>query len=985
MSLISKVKKAAIYYKGADKKKMFSTMKAVHKLYGLHGLKVAIGNKANGRPLLLNLEQIPINGSLNIGASIDYNDIGESIFKEQQEEYSKEEIEQMIESMEIRPLISIIMPMYNPPIKWLVKAIESLQNQYYENWELCIVDDGSKDGRGASTIEKMAEQDSRIRFFKMSKNAGISAASNIALEMCTGEYVALIDQDDEITLDALFWVAKEINENRDVEFIYTDECKIDCGNTYTRFDFFFKPDWSPSMLINSMYSGHLTVYKTELVRQVGGFRSEYDFSQDYDLALRISEVVKNVSHIERVLYYWRALPTSGAGGGKDYARISNLGALQDWYKRQGMDAVMENLPRANYGRIQLKTLPKVSIVIPTDSYDNLKQCIQGLICNTSYTNIEIIPVTNSKLAEVIEEEYSYLECMKICHYNKVYNFSDKCNDGAKVATGEIVVFYNDDVIPFSRDWIEKQIEILEHPNVGGVSPLLIYENQTIQYAGMITGTPGLIGTSFNGRHYLDVTANAYHHLLLRDVSVLCGACTVMKKDVFFEVGGFDAINTPNGQSDLDLSLKLIDNGYRCIYTPYAILTHIGNHSWAAKNKADKADIFCLKKWGKYLSRDMYFTDSMKRMFYGDFTYKHKIYSPQNLIVPSGENSKDILFLTHELTRTGAPVVLKEMVKIALEKGDFPVVLCPVDGPLKEEFLEMGVTVIIDESFIHGHWIFEHFARNFDLVVANTLACANAIKLMEDSLPPVLWWIHEGTFALKHFENILPHKLGKNIHVYCVSEYVRRTLESSKFKYKSEILTCGLGNIEIDKSELVYNQYKFLIIGSLEERKGQDIMIKAIKRLPESYRKKAEFIFIGNVLEEEVYESVKLAIDEFSNVKYLGSIKHDQVLELYKTATCSVIPSRDEPLSLIGIESMIFNKTCICSDATGISDYIKDGVDGLIFESENDKELAEKIIYVMEHTDSVKAMGEKGHQIFLNHFTNDIYKQKLSEIFKELKL
>ncbi|WP_297417352.1 glycosyltransferase [Clostridium sp.] len=981
---MNKIKKAIAIYKNSNKKFLLKTIYAVYKQFGLRGLKTAVSNKLNKRPLLMNVYDN--NQDIQSIDVINYDDIGNDIFLKQQKEYTKEEILKIISGFEKKPLISVIMPIYQPPIKWLTKAIESLQEQYYDNWELCAVDDGSKDGRGFSLLKAMSESDPRIRIVKSEINGGISSASNISLEMCQGEYTALIDQDDEITPDAFFWVAKTINENQDVEFIYTDECKIDASNNYNRSDFFFKPDWSPSLLINYMYTGHLTIYKTELIRKVGGFRSEFDFSQDYDLALRIDDIANKVIHIERVLYYWRTLPTSGAAGGKDYARITNMGSLHDWYKRQDFDVVMEKGDRANYGRIKLDSYPKVSIIIPTDSVENLKLSIQGLITKTSYANIEIIPVTNSKVAEEIEAEYPYLDCLKVCHYNRIYNFSDKCNEGAKLATGSVVIFYNDDVIPFTRDWIERQVEILEYPHVGGVSPLLLHEDNTIQYAGLITGTPGMIGTSFNGRNYLNPVYNPFNHLLLRDVSILCGAVTVMKKDVFFEIGGFDAINTPNGHSDLDLSLKLLEKNYRCVYTPYAILNHIGNHSWSEKKKADKADIYCMKRWSKYLGRDMYFTDSMKTMFYGDFGYKYRMYFPEDIIVPTDENSRDILFISHELTRTGAPVVLKEMVKVALDNGDFPVVLCPVDGPLKQEYLDMGVTVIIDESYLNSHWMFEHFARNFDLVVANTLACSKAIELLENSLPPVLWWIHEGSYAINSLRSNIPSKLGANIKVFCGGAYALHHFKKLGLKCEASILNYGVADTANSILESINNdKITFLLAGTYEKRKGQDIFVKAIKMSEQKYKGKAEYIFIGNVLEQEIYDEVKMLAEINQDVKIFETVTRDELFKIYKKVTCVVSPSRDDPMPVVMTEAMMMSKICICSDHTGTASYITDSENGFIFENENPNKLAEKIAYIIENNDKLDNIRKESRKIYEKNFTMECFRNRTKEIIEQLVL
>jgi len=316
--MFTKIKKAFWFYRTLNHKKARKTIKAIRKQYGLHGLWRAIKNKLSNRPLLAGL-------AAQMAEVPNFDEIGRSIYRRQQTELTREKACEAIKGMGIQPLISIIMPIYNAPVPWLQKAVESLQDQFYGNWELCVVDDGSSDGRGTALIEELQKSDSRIRFCKIKKNGGISSASNRSLEMAEGEYVALLDQDDEVTPDAFFWFVKEINEHPPADFLYSDECKIGVENEPVLRDFYFKPDWSPEMMMNHMYTGHLTMYRTQLVRDVGGFRSRFDFSQDYDLALRASEHATDIRHIERILYFWRMLPTSGAAGGKDYARLSNLG------------------------------------------------------------------------------------------------------------------------------------------------------------------------------------------------------------------------------------------------------------------------------------------------------------------------------------------------------------------------------------------------------------------------------------------------------------------------------------------------------------------------------------------------------------------------------------------------------------------------------------------------------------------------------------
>lgn len=912
---------------------------------------------------------------------LNWNEIGQSILEEQQRELSRREMELQVAEFEHTPLISVIVPLYNPPMEWLPRVIETLQAQIYPYWELCVADDGSPKPEGRDYMKAMAKMEPRIKFIAIEKNGGISAASNVALELAKGEFIALVDQDDEITTDAFFWMIKRLNEKPQSDFIYSDECKLDSKAAVKYFDFYFKPGWSPRLLMNHMYTGHLSMYRTSLVKKVGGFRSKFDFSQDYDLALRISDNTSNIEHVERVLYFWRAIETSAATGAKDFARVGNMHALKDWYNRHGLDVVMQMMPRGNYGRIIKENWPLVSVIIPTDNEENLCNSIRGLLEATSYSNLEIIPVTNSKLANETEKEFAYLEdVLHICRYDKPYNFSDKCNTGAQIAHGEVFLFYNDDVVPTQKDWLERLVELLDIPDIGSVSPMLTKPDNMLQYAGMITGTPGLVGTAFNGYPADDYIYGVYNHMLLRDVTVLSGACFAIKKELFCKVGGFDAENTPNGHSDVDLSFKIIDNGFYNVYTPYSRLVHIGNHSWHETLVKDKADIYCLKQWGKFLVRDKMFTESQKQMFYVDFPYKYEIYSPDN-VSNSDSKKRDILFVTHELSRTGAPIALMDAVKCSLIQGDFPVVLSYKDGDLREEYLNLGVTVIIDESAKNEHWMFERFARNFDIVFINSIAAYSAVNLLKDSLPDVYWWLHDGWYALKYCDGKLPKELGRNVNPLFVSEYVKKVIEESGYNYKGEILRLGGDLPENKVREYNKEKLRFLFIGSFEERKGPDILTGAIKLLPSEIAAQCEFVLIGSPMFIDVYKRMQEFAEEHGNVIISENIPREDVLKLYRSSFATIIPSRDEPLSIVAIESMAASCPVICSDHCGIAHFMVSKENGIIFDSENVRQLADIIAYAVRHLDEMDKMGREGQKIYLKYFTLEAFRENYCAVVK----
>jgi GT2 family glycosyltransferase len=902
-----------------------------------------------------------------------YERIARQIFAEQQAEVDRAQAIASIGEFARTPLISVIMPVYATPIQWLQRAVESLRDQYYENWELCVVDDCSPTDEQRELLKDMAAQDARIRVKTMEKNSGISTASNAGLAMARGEFIALLDHDDELTKDALYWIASEINRQPDADFIYTDECKIDDTSQRGLFHFVFKPDWSPEIMFNGMLTGHLTIYSTRAVREIGGFRSKYDFSQDYDLALRMSEVARKIVHVERVLYLWRSIPGSAANGDKRSARESNIGALNDAVIRRSIPGVALPLEHANCVRIAIpEEVPLVSIIIPSDSMQNLRTALDTIRARTEYPNFEVIVVCNGPLAERLKDTYADVSQFSFVHYNEKYNFSDKCNEGARAANGEFVVFYNDDVFPTQSDWIERLIELLYVPGVEGVSPKLLYENNTIQYAGMISGTPGLVGTAYNnvprdgGDSFLSM------HRYVRNVSVLSGACCALRKDTFWAVGGFDPVNTPDGHSDMDLSYKLIRAGYRCVYTPYSVLYHLGNGSWSAKRGKYKADIFVLKRWGAYVSRDPNFTESMKRVLYRDFMFQYRIFAA-HIDPDASYDGPDVLFVSHELSLTGAPRMLFYAAMAVRQRGGFPVVVAPTDGPIRAELEAAGIVVIVDASIRDGHFLFERFARNFDVVVVNTLALANVVRQLGaiDGLD-VVWWLHEGK-AIAEEAAVKQSTAGRRVRLICISKYAHKFLPRGG---RAEVLHNGIPDRRDDVGVASRpERVTFVLAGTLERRKAQDLFVEAIALLPERVRENCRFLLTGKLWEENrsYWKSVQATMATMPEVKYLGLLNHRDLLDLVARSDVLVCCSRDEPFSLVALEAAMLGKPSILSTNVGSVEVL--GTACAVFESDNASALAEQILHAFENRDAMARMGEAARKVFERELTLEVFSER----------
>jgi Glycosyltransferase len=880
------------------------------------------------------------------------------------------------------PKISIIVPVYNTPPALLQAAIRSVQNQVYENWELCIADDASTNMDTRKALAGFAG-DPRIHIQMLPGNGGISAASNKALEAATGDYIALMDHDDVLTPDALFWIAKEINTCNNADIIYTDECKIDEQGMLS--DHFRKPDWSPELLLNMMYPGHLTVYrKSFLVNKVGGFRSEYDFSQDYDLMLRAVEQTTHIRHIPRILYHWRMTQGSAAQGEKPYARQSNLAALADAMQRRGIDADIIELPTAN--RVQLKHIDaKVSIIIPTDSFNNLVASLDSINNNTSYSNYEVVVVTNSGLIQTMQHRVTFNR-VKFVPYDLPYNFSDKCNVGVEHATGEVVIFFNDDVRPLQPDWIQNTIEYLWLPGVGGVSPKLVYENDTIQYAGMATGLRNLTGTTF---HCYRENDTRYFNFVqsVRNVSILSGACLAMRKTVFQEIGGFDHINTPSSHSDVDLSFKLLDHGYRCVYTPHAVLRHIGHLSLQEHDKKefrkDKSDIFLLRRWAKYLGNDPYFTVPMRNLLYHDSPEPYTLFPPAT---PRRYGYRgDVLLVCHDLTMSGAPIMLYDTCKTLLENGYFTVICCTKDGPLRKRYQQLGVTVIIDELILREHPLFYKFARNFDAIICNTVINWPVVKQMQSTVKTI-WWLQEGQVLLPYLQNPdFVKTLRQAKHLVGVSDYSISFFRDYNPHYTKIYNACEdfHGSLQTHQPRASKDTLIFTIIGSIEHRKGQDVLLQALNYLDEEVMQKIEVHIVGRTL-DETFRNKLVEDNRHSNrVRFVGEISREDAVDYLYGSDVVVSASRDDPFPVVLVEALCMGKPCIVSDRTGIAELITEGKNGFVFGNEDAKALANKIAFIARNPGILPGIGAGARNIYENHLTLSQFEKKLLNYLNDI--
>ncbi len=487
---------------------------------------------------------------------------------------------QEIAEWEFRPKFSVILPVYNVEEQWLKKAIESVIYQIYPDWELCIADDASTASHIKPLLTYYSNLDSRIKVVFREENGNIVAASNSALELATGDYIALLDHDDELAIAALYENAKLINQHPDADFIYSDEDKINTAGKRT--DPFFKPDWSPDYFHACMYTCHLGVYRTRLIREIGGFRPGFDGSQDYDLVLRVVEKTRNIYHIPKILYHWRVIPASVTSSheAKPWAYEAARRALEEMVTRSPYPGRVEAGPREGFFRVRREILgnPRISIVIPsggatlktpTGTICLLEQCIRSIRDRSTYRNFEIVLVDGYDVPDLVLDVVKGND-LKLVRCADPFNFSQRINLGAQAATGDILLLLNDDVEVLTPDWLESMLEFAQQAEIGAVGAKLFFADGRIQHVGVmvLNGNAGHAFREAEGDHPGYFLSN----LVNRNYLVITAACLMMRRQVFFELGGMDE-TFPLNYNDVDLCLKAHQAGYRNVVTPYAQLVH----------------------------------------------------------------------------------------------------------------------------------------------------------------------------------------------------------------------------------------------------------------------------------------------------------------------------------------------------------------------------------------------------------------------------
>jgi len=594
---------------------------------------------------------------------------------------ARADLEQRLAAARDLPLLSAVMPVYNPPLELLAAAVDSVRNQVYANWELCIADDASTQSGVREYLAQLAAQEPRVRTCLRESNGNISAATNSAAQLAHGEFLVLLDQDDLLTVDALAEIALCATARPEADIIYSDDDKID--STGKRFAPQFKPDWSPELLLGYMYFSHVFAVRRYLYARVGGMRLGFEGSQDYDFALRATETARAIAHIPQMLYHWRVLPgsTAASGAAKPQSFEAGRRAVQDALQRRGITGAAhqpEWARKANVGIFAVEFPDegaKVSIIIPTrNGLSILRRCIDSLRA-TTYRNYEVIVVDNDSDDPATLEYLKNLphRVERIGNPHGRFNFAWINNRAAERADGELLLFLNNDTEVIEPRWLSQMVGHARFAGVGAVGARLLFPDKRIQHAGIVHGYyRGLAGPAFKLVPSWDNGYLSYARVA-RNYSAVTAACMLTPRRTFLELGGFDEEHFEVAYNDVDYCYRLGERGLRSVYCADAELYHHEGHSRGFFDRPQEIAAFRRKYSGK---RDPYYSPHLS-LDDERFSIKPRRYRP------AAAAPVRALMCAFNLNWEGAPYSQLELT-LGLRRAGYidPVVYAPKDGPLR---------------------------------------------------------------------------------------------------------------------------------------------------------------------------------------------------------------------------------------------------------------------------------------------------------------
>ncbi len=930
--------------------------------------------------------------------------------------------------LEYRPLISIVTPVFNPPPDVLRQTLASYLAQTYDNFEICLADGGSTRPGVREVLEEISASDARVRVTYLDSNRGIAGNSNAALQMVQGEFVALFDHDDLLAPHAMFEVVNRLNVERDADIVYFDEDKVSADGS-RRHSPWFKPGrLSPDLMLSTNQLMHCVVRRT-LLEELGGFDPATDGAQDWDLMLRVVERTDRIAHVAGILYHWRQVDGSASvdPNAKPWAIDGQRRALEGHLRRIGAEKASVFIDTSGGIRVfWSNTDVRASIIIPTkDNVDLLKACVSSILSLTRHPAYEIVLVDTGSVDPSTEEYYRTLSDdprVRLLRYAQPFNWSAVNNYAAHRCDSDVLVFLNNDTEVRAADWLSELCGWAMRPEVGVVGCKLVRPDGTIQHAGIVMGLEGHGSHVFDGgpdRHYGPFGSTEWY----RNYQAVTGACMSVRRSVFEKIGEFDEAYVV-GYSDIEFCLRAVEAGLRIVYTPHAALMHVeGGTRGFTLPPADvlRATLRMMQYvregdpfWNPCLSyadrlpriahpNDESRTARLSRILQGfglaepyamEFVAKDEAALARSVLAAdtrrASRRSRRIVLISHEMTLSGAPLLLVWMAEHLKRAGYEVDIVCPHDGPLRRNAESASMSVLIEPRMFTDARVAAEVLAEYDLVVVNTIIGWRAVFAARALARPVLWWLHEtqvGREKIKETPQIVKALEAANT-VVCPTRATMNAYEGASTQKNFVVAPYGIARPQITRPlRQVLQQRKatqdgrirFLCVATIETRKGQDVLLNALAQVPSDVRNRIECVLVGRDNEPAFHRSIVAAAKALGNVRLLGELPHEEVLAEIANSDVFVLASRDEALPVTVLEAMSLGKPVLATAVGGLSEAIVHGESGLLVSNGDSKALAVHMAALAADPELRVRLGSAAADRYQHAFTDEIFAARMLEL------
>lgn len=924
-----------------------------------------------------------------------------------------------------RPLVSIVSPVFAPPAEALDDTIASVLAQTYDRWELILVLAGPQPDAVTTIARAASARDARIRLVTLASNLGIAANTNAGISGARGEFVAFLDHDDLLSPDTLFEVVRLIRADPTLDVVTFDEDKITADGR-TRVDPLFKPSCaSPEHLLSFNDRMHSVVRRSR-IEEIGGLAGGVDGAQDWDLGLRLFEAGATSRHIPRVLYHWRMVPGSAAGDAmaKPWAFDAQRAALQRHLERLGLEEPAVDHPQIGVVRVTWKPSDaRVSIIIPTrDRARLLETCLRSIREKTARGKYEILVIDTGSTEDATRHLYASLASdpvIRLLRDDAPFNFSRINNLGAREATGEVLVFLNNDIEVIDGDWLDELVRWAGRRDVGCVGPKLLYPDGSLQHAGIVAGMGGHGSHVYQGgpgRHTWGVFGSVDFY---RNYLMLGGACLAVRRSVFEELGGFDEHYTLC-YSDLELCLKAAEAGYRNVYTPFATLYHHeggtrGLHFPPADVLRASIRLFPVVVQGDpYYNRNLSFQERLptvapadmpsaradlirhiagmfevetdvRRALDDELAGRTAVWREYARLVRGSlpavaggtpaEGAYRLLFVSHDLSRSGAPMVVLHLARALARLGHAVTVLSPTEGRLREDLEEAGANVIVSPLALEAPYAMAEVFERFDAILPNTVLAWRVVIAAHALGKPVLWLVQESYFGLTYVRGD-----AGSIQALAVADEVVFPSAQTLAMYRE----LDAGNMSAERygldppappagvrPSLRPGVCHLVALGSLEPRKGQDVLLTAFRKLPAHVRDHTELHLLGRFLDQAFVETLR-GVAGSMPVRFHGEVSPAEALAYVAAADGLVCSSRDETGPLAVMEAMGLGTPVISTSVGAVPELLEHGVTGLVVEPGEVPPLRAALERFVTDADLRKRMSAAARRVFDERLGSERY-------------